>query len=782
MAASVDEAAQYAAFVKDTMSQVHAGLELDHTDKKAKVATALKANVLDPDMSPAERVLLGRFALGADDSAYLQTGLATLWSTAPDANGGDGLALSPPGLYTPDAVDGIRAGLLRAMKSKNKLLERQSPAQLDALAPALRLLFSISTLRTAVLVKTPALTDPALTALLGLKWSEQRAELEKLLRENNPNATAKTTELAGNLKTMRDVLAHLHDHLRGASGKGNGQTLTELILEAVQKQAKAIKGLEDTNQKLQKANAGLKASLKKVKLDLLAEKSENVKAMATIATQKARIRELEEENAELEKLRAKCAAELQAATDAVEAAKKLALSWEGLHIALKVKYDALELERDGLLKRVISAEAKSAELDAEIQKKDGEIAVQAEAIERHRKMQGDLAAQVKRLTEQTEAYEKQEKVAAKQLSEASAKFRLEQGKNESLQEALRRAEAATKTAEEQKRKTEAAAAKCDEDLRECRRLKDALEKLQRSTATEATEAEAKLKQQLAEAKRQAEARQAALFEETKELKERLDTNAQQRDKLFAELKTDALEDSTLWKTVIQSHLDAAGPDEKARAERARKLVNELSVFALKTMLDTALGDYVIKSMFSTPETVAQDSSVRGQVEAADRTQLDESCERLQAMVRNDVSKIGNEALRKELKSSGSAASKALQSLCVNLQLWKLYAPRSEGESELLVLPIGVPATEEETPFCFIPLADDIGSALKSNASDVKQMGELLTWMYNLPTTTKSGDKTGEWMLEVDESATPFYYLRFSLVDTALGDGVATQVGLSLIHI
>ena len=76
------EAQQYDEFVRSTMLQVCAGLELDHTAKKRRIADVMKVHVTKEgsEKTAAERVLEGRFALGADDSAYLQTGLATLLS------------------------------------------------------------------------------------------------------------------------------------------------------------------------------------------------------------------------------------------------------------------------------------------------------------------------------------------------------------------------------------------------------------------------------------------------------------------------------------------------------------------------------------------------------------------------------------------------------------------------------------------------------------------------------------------------------------------------------
>ena len=187
MAAPADsEAAAYGAFVDAAMNQVHAGLEVDRSAKKNKIADALNNHVRpNPSntLSAGERVLLGRFALGADDAAYLQTGLATLWSTAPDAKNGNGdLALSPPGLYTPDAVDGIRAGLLRALKTKNRALERNAPSQIEALLPALKLVLSISTIRDAVAPKAgdPNAPPKGLDEVLSYPWSDRNQALDSL--------------------------------------------------------------------------------------------------------------------------------------------------------------------------------------------------------------------------------------------------------------------------------------------------------------------------------------------------------------------------------------------------------------------------------------------------------------------------------------------------------------------------------------------------------------------------------------------------------------------------
>jgi hypothetical protein len=783
MAASVDEAAQYAAFVKDTMSQVHAGLELDHTDKKAKVATALKANVLDPDMRPAERVLLGRFALGADDSAYLQTGLATLWSTAPsskDANGDD-LALAPPGLYTPDAVDGIRAGLLRAMKSKNRLLERQSPAQLDALAPALRLLFSISTLRAAVAAKAK-LSDADLTALLGLKWSERRAELEELLRKNDPNAAAKTTELADNLKKMRDVLAHLHDHLRDASGKGNGKTLTELILEAVQKQAKALEAAKARNLQLSK-------QLTATKMLLVREKQEHQKAKDKIVKLAVQKVDLKKQLDDCNNAKASLAQQLAAAqAELTEKANKIT-EVEGLLLALQQKHDQLErererLEREGneLRSENTTLSNKNKDLEGQLQTRKQELELEKEKVEKQKEEAEKQKEEAERVqAEQRTEIRRQGEVIRttglklvernRERDDCRSQLKAKTTQMERTQTELAASKLAHEKCETQLKAANEKAAACEELRKECERLK----------ATAAKESQAAL----ATANQAAQTAEAELRAELEALKKQLTSNAVQRDKLYRELNTDAAEEAGLWRSVIKSHLDEDDPDEQQRADKARKLADGLSTFALKTMVDTAIGDYVIQSMLSAPAAVARDAAARTSVNPGgdNRAQLQADCASLKSTIR-DSTAIGGQELQ-EIKTllNDREGAAALEQLCLNLRLWKLYTPRTEEQSELLVLPIGVPEGDdgEGEVFCFVPLADDIGDALAASDDSVVRMGTLLSWLFNLPSTTDDGKVKTGWTLEAvddDRGTQPqLRYLRFKLDGTALEMAARAQMGV-----
>ena len=247
------EREEYDTFIDKTMQQLTAGLELDHTVKKRRVAGLLKTHVLETNDSGAERVLRGRFLLGADDDAYLRTGLSTLWSTAPgDRDGNGGLELSPPGLYTPEAVDGIRAGLVRALKRKNASMEHDAPADLAAVVPALKLLLTSDVVRNAIANNS----------------SDERDELNAVLKHNWSGAAGSDPV---QLKQVRDQLLkflhRLHVMLKGAR-KDNGTSIVQLILEAVEKQAQALEQTEAAHVREQQSAERMKAQLETLEAKL----------------------------------------------------------------------------------------------------------------------------------------------------------------------------------------------------------------------------------------------------------------------------------------------------------------------------------------------------------------------------------------------------------------------------------------------------------------------------------------------------------------------------------
>ena len=138
------ESKQYEQFVNRSLREVTLGLTLDNDregSRKRKVRDALIHAELNSERSAAQKVLEARFMLGGDDASYLASGLACLWSTvAMNGVKEDDLALAPASLYAPDAVNGIRRGLLKALEQRNQELRREAPKELPRL---LRLLLTI---------------------------------------------------------------------------------------------------------------------------------------------------------------------------------------------------------------------------------------------------------------------------------------------------------------------------------------------------------------------------------------------------------------------------------------------------------------------------------------------------------------------------------------------------------------------------------------------------------------------------------------------------------------
>lgn len=236
-APATTEADEYDAFIEATLAQIVQGFKDDGpVEKRQKLAGLMENKVLHTSLSAGQRALCSRFLLGvASDGDYLQTGMAPLWSTAPRAKDGKhvGLELSPPGLYAPDAVDGIRAGLVRALKRKNVAMAHGAATDLAAFVPALRLLLSSPTLMKDV---APEAEDQKrVRALLDYNWAE---------------ATPDKQGLKDLRKELLALLNALYKRLEGADKRGGGAKagIAQLILDAVEAQAKALQTAETKQQ------------------------------------------------------------------------------------------------------------------------------------------------------------------------------------------------------------------------------------------------------------------------------------------------------------------------------------------------------------------------------------------------------------------------------------------------------------------------------------------------------------------------------------------------------
>lgn len=210
--AEPSESRSYLEFVTRSVNEVQRGLKLDSFhpgSKKRKVHATLEAQQKKkrPNRGAAECVIESRFALGGDDASYLASGIATLWSTvgeARDANEAE-LGLAPASLYAPDAVNGIRKGLLAALERKNEELRREAPRSLPKLLRALQVL-----LEQIDVTQTPG--------------------LKELLKRGTVRTTEEHTMLLTFLMRMREMLrpAQKDNLAQLILTKGRGQ-VTQLI-------------------------------------------------------------------------------------------------------------------------------------------------------------------------------------------------------------------------------------------------------------------------------------------------------------------------------------------------------------------------------------------------------------------------------------------------------------------------------------------------------------------------------------------------------------------------
>ena len=474
--ATPTEAEAYAAFVDTCMHQLHAGLALDQTKKKQRVAGTLRTHVLNKKKSAAQRVLEGRFVLGADDAAYLQTGLAMLWSTAPTTESTDGLdtglALSPPGLYTPDAVGGIREGLVRALKAKTKTLERNAPADLAALVPALRLLLETPQIRDAIIGGD--ITQQGLNDLLKYKWAN--------VAKDDQQREQMRADL---LKVLRKLKGHLESTKRD---KGGAKKVATLILDAVEQQAQKLdavsgellktsgllKQREAEIERQRKAIAVLRVTLGSVRTTLETTKTERDKATTRVATLEAAIKVAKALETNLRERLSTCQQGrrvLRAEKDALDA------QVQQLRSELKIALDALaqcdeELvaARRGIVRlkdQRNKFKASSATQAAELAEMDAEIQANEERILQ-------LEAQVNELTTTQTALSKKLKSAERRTEELTVQTQDQKVKLETQQVVLRDTADGTRKAQVEAEKLGAQLVEAKSKVDDLERVRDGI--------------------------------------------------------------------------------------------------------------------------------------------------------------------------------------------------------------------------------------------------------------------------------------------------------------------
>jgi len=351
----LSERSHYDAFVQRSITELQRGLDLDDTSAKDGVSKAVSAVLQHSKTDAAHKVLCARFALGGDDAAYLQSGLAVLWSTVARSPAGDDLTLAPAALYSPDAVGGIRRGLLRALEAKHKEVEENAADNLAVLVNALRGMLDVPTLQ-GYAGELGSIRDKD-----GLNHAALAQGLCKLKGALDKNASG---DLAASILDRVNCLTELiKTRARAARAKAEASALED-ELEAADANAEAFERAS--------AEAALKQALAEERQKVAEGKQAEAEGKQATAEGKQATAEGKQATAEAERDQAKKRAD--------EQTESALLAWynverlEAYAATSAAKLEALERKQTALNEALSAAEAKSnrdSELIAKLKREIG---------------------------------------------------------------------------------------------------------------------------------------------------------------------------------------------------------------------------------------------------------------------------------------------------------------------------------------------------------------------------------------------------------------------------
>lgn len=129
-----NEVRRYSHFVNTFLCELSEGSKLDSGDSSTvsellnviKSARGSSCDDTNDCLSAAEKVLRSRFVIGSDDTLYLSSGLAVLWSAVGSDCKELEFELAPSGLYAPSAIGGLRKGFIAALQSEHRMSQKSN--------------------------------------------------------------------------------------------------------------------------------------------------------------------------------------------------------------------------------------------------------------------------------------------------------------------------------------------------------------------------------------------------------------------------------------------------------------------------------------------------------------------------------------------------------------------------------------------------------------------------------------------------------------------------------
>ena len=771
--------AQYDEFVKSTLRHLQRGLELDGTTKKQKIGKVLGDRLKDPtSISAAQRAIEGRFALGGDDAAYLQSGLATLWTTATE-NGSGGASseeLAPPGLYAPDAVDGIRQGLIRALQDKSATMQKDAPAVLTQLAAPLKALLGVDAVRDAVV--------PDMQKQYGAATIKGVADVEAIIIIDWTDQTAWTKD---DMAKMFSILIAFDDFLEAKKGFTQ---LSDVILDAIQKQATKIANQGTMILNLNDVNDQLKADYSKLDGQFQAEKKQ---LEAACEAEKVTLR------GEVDDLKKKSAAQLRTNQMQVQLRNKLVAERDAARADRDAKAqiyqaaaDRFEEKKKALANQLADTQAAltqcqqelaalrtQGQKDSALEQRAEELRIRVQELEDEKNQskraytmeEGAYRARLEKYEEEKAAYEKaiedqldlvaaansQVSAVQAQLTECLERERKLNEEIAELKAELIKCEAKLKKQGLTCTATNTSLSKALEERDKCREELRETKAANAASKNRIKELEANARTAEAEALKAAKAHAAAIGELEAQRADRQDRMQKLRDLVYHQ--SDAL--AAAWKTTTGDWIRAADPDadEVAQRDIALDISRKLGTLGMRRVLNDHIGDYALIDVHSTRAVIA--ASGMGQALAPEESKV---CAALGSLLRT-----------KNPKFQEGGYGELMSELCQTMRSWGLYkrsggaaferAKRGEGKPFMVHVPF---CSEKDVQGVFVPLTDQ--ALRKAEASDnADKMGKVLNYLFNLP-------DDGRWTIETLENDT-FPHLFLNIKGTPVGDAVETESAL-----